>query len=169
MQSQAGRKLRLSERVYILEVLRGLGVTARHFIENILFRKSIATFQYPEEKVPFPPTFRGEHRLMFREDGSIRCTACMLCATACPSECIYIEAKESPDPKIEKCPVRYEIDMLKCVFCGFCVEACPCDAIRMDTGKFPLPETGRQSFVKDINYLTNNHPSDKSKISSAIY
>ena len=169
MQSPKRRRLKFSERLYILEILKGMAVTARHFFENIFFQKQIATFQYPEEKIAFPERFRGEHRLMLREEGPIRCTACMLCATACPAECIYIEAAESPDPKIEKYPIRYEIDMLKCVFCGFCVEACPCDAIRMDTGKFPVAQASRKAFVKDINYLVNNHPSGRSRISSAIY
>ncbi len=169
MKVSTGRNLRFSERLFILEVLKGLAVTARHFVENLAARRQIVTFQYPEEKLAFPETFRGEHRLMLREDGSIRCTACMLCATSCPSECIYIEAADSPTPGVEKYPIRYEIDMLKCVFCGLCVEACPCDAIRMDTGKFPQPDIIRTSFVKDITYLVNNHPPGRSKVSSAIY
>jgi NADH-quinone oxidoreductase subunit I len=67
----------------------------------------------------------------------VQCTACFLCATACPAECIYIEAGEYPNDPVEKFPVRYEIDTLRCIYCGFCVEACPCDAVRMDSGTHP--------------------------------
>ena len=75
--------------------------------------------------------------MTLREYSSVRCTACFLCATARPAQCIYIEAGEAPDPHIEKFPVRYEIDTLRCIYCGLCVEACPCDAIRMDTYVHP--------------------------------
>src|SRR5215470_9147342 len=97
------------ERLYIPEIIRGLTVTTYHFWRN----------------------------LTLKEDGSVRCTACFLCATACPANCIHIEAGEHPDPNVEKFPLRYEIDTLRCIYCGMCVEACPCDAIRMDTYVHP--------------------------------
>jgi NADH-quinone oxidoreductase subunit I len=136
------------ERLYIPEVLRGLGVTMYHFGRNLTLHilhsfgsaqetKAAYSTQYPEERKRYPDTYRGSHRLTLKEDGSVRCTACFLCATACPANCIYIEAGEHPDPNVEKYPVRYEIDTLRCIYCGMCVEACPCDAIRMDTYVHP--------------------------------
>lgn len=136
------------ERLYLPEVLRGLAVTTYHFGRNLTLHilhslgaaqetRAAYSTQYPEERKRYPDTYRGSHRLTLKEDGSVRCTACFLCATACPANCIHIEAGEHPDPDVEKYPVRYEIDTLRCIYCGMCVEACPCDAIRMDTYVHP--------------------------------
>ena len=93
------------------------------------------TYQWPEQPKPLPDTFRGEHRLMHRPDGTPRCVACNCCATACPANCIEITGGDTGHDGVEKFPIRFDIDILQCVYCGLCVEACPCDAIRMDTGK----------------------------------
>ena len=141
-------EMTLWERLYVPEVIRGLTVTMFHFFRNLSLHllhalglaeeiKAAYTTQYPEERKRYPDTYRGSHRLTLKEDGSVRCTACFLCATACPANCIHIEAGEHPDPNVEKYPVRYEIDTLRCIYCGMCVEACPCDAIRMDTYVHP--------------------------------
>ncbi len=125
----------LWEQLYVPELVRGLGITLRHFFLNTFGGKEIVTVRYPEEKREYPPRFRGVHRLMKREDGTVRCVACMMCSTICPAQCIYIEAGERSDStSVEKYPVTFEIDELICVVCGLCVEACPCDAIRMDSG-----------------------------------
>ena len=172
-----------SERIYLPELIRGVMITAKHFLQNmfgerdpspdILARKGISqvsTVQYPEEKAPYPVGYRGVHRLVPREDGSPRCVACYMCATVCPAQCIYIEAAEYPvdaakeNAVIEKYPVKFVIDELRCIVCGFCVEACPKDAIRMDTGVSQTAGYTRESFVLDIPKLLKGnpatHPSD---------
>jgi len=141
--------LSIPERTYVREAVRGLAITTRHFLRNLFGMRSAApemlqrkgagvnlvqTVMYPEEKAVYPPGYRGMHRLVPRPDGGPRCVACYMCATACPAQCIYIEAGEDQQNPIEKYPVRFEIDELRCIVCGFCVEACPKDAIRMDTG-----------------------------------
>lgn len=153
------------ERIYLPEILRGLGVVSGHFMRNFtlnlahLFgfakdRRANYTTQYPEQRKHYPDNFRGSHRLTLRPDNTVRCTACFLCATACPAQCIYIEAGEHPDPQIEKYPVRYEIDTLRCIYCGLCVEACPCDAIRMDTYVHPrIWGFDRKDFVETKEQL----------------
>lgn len=125
------------ERSLVPEVARGLGVTLRHLFVNLFRSKEkryTQTVNYPDEQREYPPRYRGQHRLLPREDGSPRCVACYMCSTACPAYCIHIVAAESPDPNIEKYPAAFEIDLLRCIYCGLCEEACPEDAIRMDTG-----------------------------------
>jgi NADH-quinone oxidoreductase subunit I len=90
---------------------------------------------------------------MKREDGKPRCVVCMLCVTVCPSECIYVEAAEDPDPEIQKYPSRFVIDLNRCCFCGFCVEACPEDALRMDTAKIDLARYAHQDLIYDLEKL----------------
>jgi len=138
----------LWEQLYVPELIRGVGITLRHFFVNTFGSKEIVTVRYPEEKREYPARFRGVHRLMRREDGSVRCVACMMCSTACPAQAITIEAGERDGQGIEKFPVRFEIDELTCVVCGFCVEACPCDAIRMDSGiHFPPVDRRDQALM----------------------
>ncbi len=132
------------ENFYIREIVQGLWITSKHFFKNLFLhtlhlfglakdKEAAVTISYPEQRRRIPPVSRTVHRLAKREDGSLKCVACMMCATACPSDCINIVAGEYPDPKVEKYPVKFEIDEGRCVFCGFCVEACPEAAIFMDT------------------------------------
>ncbi len=160
--------LRFWERVYVLSILKGLLITWGHLFRNLFHRQAMPTYSYPEQKKEILPGYRAEHRLMLRPDGTVRCTACMLCATACPADCIYIEAQEDPDPEVEKRAKTYTIDLLRCVFCGFCVEACPCDAIRMDTMKVNNAGFKREDFLLDIRYLAANHPAGVSPYSIAL-
>jgi NADH-quinone oxidoreductase subunit I len=160
------------ERIYVPEVLRGLAVVTRHFLRNVFFSRDlnpdvlardrslnlVTTVQYPEERVTYPPGYRGLHRLVPRQDGKPRCVACYMCATACPAQCIYIEAGEVEGDPIEKVPARFVIDELRCVVCGFCVEACPKDAIRMDTGEHAPPHWDRKSHYLDETKLLRGPP-----------
>ena len=141
-------------RIYVVEILRGMAVTMRHLLTNLLHQSRMPTLQFPELRRTLPPRFRARHRLTQKADGTPRCVACIMCPTACPADCIHIEAAESPDPRVEKIPVRFEIDLMRCVFCGYCVEACPKDAIRMDTGKFfDLAATRREDFVLTMDKM----------------
>jgi NADH-quinone oxidoreductase subunit I len=87
----------------------------------------------------------------------MKCVACFMCATACPAECIHIEATQAPEDwdGRDKIPAVFEIDMLRCIYCGFCVEACPKDAIIM-TNKTPVVHDNRKDFVYDMQKLLNN-------------
>lgn len=98
------------ERLYLGEVLRGLATVNAHFMRNLALhiahamgfakeRKAATTVQYPDERKTYPEGYRGSHRLTLRPDSSVRCTACFLCATACPAQCIYIEAGAHPNPR----------------------------------------------------------------------
>ena len=153
---------------YLDATRQGLGVTLRHFAKNLFGKRrpaeklargeavapkgilpynEIETIQYPEEKTHYPERFRGLHRLMQRDDGAVRCVACMCCPTVCPAHCITIIPEQAEDGRIEKRPAVFEIDELRCVVCGLCVEACPCDAIRMDSGTHAKPVERRGDAV----------------------
>jgi len=145
-------------------LIRGVWITARHFIVNMIFhtlrfvgiktkRRGAVTIPYPEKKKPLASRHRSLHRLVPRPDGKPRCVACLLCVTVCPSECIFVEAAEDPDPEIQKLPARFIIDESRCCFCGFCVEACPEDAIRMDTGRIEAADLTRRDLIYDLEKL----------------
>ena len=103
------------------ELWQGLGVTLRHF-----FVKKV-TLQYPEEKTPISPRFRGLHALRRYPNGEERCIACKLCEAVCPACAITIESEQREDGS--RRTTRYEIDLSKCIYCGFCEESCPVDSI----------------------------------------
>ena len=171
---------------YVPEIARGLGITMSHFFRNTKemvlgqrpdpnlesINEGINTVSYPEQRRPYPERYRGQHRLLHRQDGSPRCVACLCCSTACPAQCIHIEPAEYAEGDerrgYERYPARFVIDELRCIFCGFCVEACPCDAIRMDTGIHAVPYDSRDQFIyareelmkfpgRDGTHVTENH------------
>jgi NADH-quinone oxidoreductase subunit I len=140
---------------YLWAIAQGMWVTLRHAFANLIRPGRMRTVDYPEERKTMPPGYRGKHRLLARSDGSVKCTACMMCATVCPARCIHIEAREVADPAIEKAPAVFDIDLLKCVFCGYCVEACPVDAIRMDSGIYTFTDFQRSDFIVRMDDLRN--------------
>ena len=142
------------KRLYLPAVAAGLAVTMKNFLRNLARPGRMPVIEYPEERRDYGPRFRGRHYLKKRPDGSPRCVACMMCATACPADCIYIVGGEHPDPAIEKYPVRFEIDGLRCIMCGYCVDACPEDAIAM-TKEYEWAGYDREEFIWDKEYLLN--------------
>ncbi len=152
----------LAERLY-LPLLGGLAVTLRHFVGNLLGRRRRYTIQYPEERRRYSHRFRGHHILTTRPDGSLRCVACFLCATACPADCIHIEAGEHPDVNVEKYPLVYEIDMLRCVFCGYCVDACPEEAIIM-SDNYDMAYFNREQSIVGEEVLRKPFTYDPSRL-----
>ncbi len=125
------------------ELVLGLALTGRY-----LFKKKI-TVQYPEERTPLSPRFRGLHALRRYESGEERCIACKLCEVTCPALAITIESEERDDGS--RRTTRYDIDMTKCIFCGFCTEACPVDAI-VETQEFEYASESRKAlyYTKDM-------------------
>ena len=107
--------------LFLLELLKGMSVTGRYF-----FRRKF-TLNYPEQKAPVSPRFRGLHALRRYPNGEERCIACKLCEAVCPALAITIEAEPRDDGS--RRTTRYDIDLFKCIYCGFCEEACPVDAI----------------------------------------
>src|SRR5213080_2402161 len=105
----------------LIELLQGLRLTGRH-----MFQRKV-TVQFPEEKTPQGPRFRGLHALRRYPNGEERCIACKLCEAICPALAITIEAEPREDGS--RRTTRYDIDMVKCIYCGLCQEACPVDAI----------------------------------------
>jgi NADH-quinone oxidoreductase subunit I len=157
----------VADQSYVVEAVKGLGVTFKHFFKNwgqmlsgsrpdatqLNHDEGVATLEYPDQTRPYSERWRGVHRLTHRDDGSPRCVACLMCSTACPAQCIYIKPGEYPEGDArrgyERYPVEFVIDELRCIFCGYCVEACPCDAIRMDTGMHMTALDNRASFIYD--------------------
>jgi NADH-quinone oxidoreductase subunit I len=127
---------------FLWELVKGMQVTGRH-----LFARKI-TVQYPEEKTPKSPRFRGLHALRRYPNGEERCIACKLCEAVCPALAITIESEERDDGT--RRTTRYEIDLFKCIYCGFCEEACPVDSIvETDIHEFHFENRGENIITKE--------------------
>jgi NADH-quinone oxidoreductase subunit I len=142
-------ELSVAERLYVPQILAGLGVTARHIIGVTLGNRAI-TVEYPEEQHVPSANYRGVHRLNKDEQGRVKCVACMLCATACPAHCIDIVGATAPEtwPDREKYCESFVIDELRCIYCGMCEEACPVEAIEL-TGLYDLTGLSREQMIFD--------------------
>jgi NADH-quinone oxidoreductase subunit I len=139
-------EMTFAERIYLPAIVGGMGTTLKHF-----FSKKV-TIRYPEEKRYLGPVFRGEHILKRDEEGAERCTACGLCAVACPAEAISMVADERKKGeehlyREEKYASVYEINMLRCIFCGLCEEACPKQAIYLQHDKMAPVFTDRSEVI----------------------
>jgi NADH-quinone oxidoreductase subunit I len=126
----------------LTELFRGMGLTGSY-----LFKRKF-TVQYPEEKAPISPRFRGLHALRRYPNGEERCIACKLCEATCPALAITIEAEPRADGS--RRTTRYDIDLFKCIYCGFCEESCPVDSI-VETGvyEYHFENRGENIMTKD--------------------
>ena len=125
------------------ELLKGMNVTGRY-----LFKRKI-TVQYPEEKTPMSPRFRGLHAQRRYANGEERCIACKMCEAVCPALAITIDSEEREDGT--RRTTRYDIDLFKCIYCGFCEEACPVDAIvETHIFEYHFEEKGKQVMTKEM-------------------
>ena len=142
------RMLEFFRSFLLLELLRGMALTGRH-----LFARKI-TVQFPEEKTPLSPRFRGLHALRRYENGEERCIACKLCEAICPAQAITIEAGPRRNDGTRRA-TRYDIDMVKCIYCGLCQEACPVDAI-VEGPNFEYATETREELYYDKERLLAN-------------
>jgi len=155
----SAKKMSFLEKIYLPAIIKGMFITIRHF-----FRKKV-TLQYPEKKREFSTVTRGLHVLKRDDEGRERCTACGLCAIACPSEAIImIAAERKPEEeqlfREEKYAAVYEINMLRCIFCGDCEEACPKEAIFL-TDRIIASEYERKKFIYGKDLLVEPFNKDK--------
>ena len=137
------------ESTFVPAIMKGLKTTLKHVTD----RKTV-TQQYPEVKPDLPLHYRGVHRLNRDEKDRVKCVACMMCATACPANCISIEAQAAPPewPDRDKFPKSFVLDELRCIYCGMCEEACPVDSIEL-THIYDLVGLTRQEMMFDKEKL----------------
>ncbi len=154
-----------AERIYLISVVKGLGVTIRHFfgvLVDRLFRwenkKFAITMEYPEERWDLKDGFRGAPALVKDQLGRGKCVACQICEFVCPPKAITIwpaefdESADEIEKGVEKYAARFEIDMLRCIYCGYCEEACPEEAIFL-VKESELVGSTKEEFIHDMERL----------------
>ncbi|KFE99871.1 NADH-quinone oxidoreductase subunit I [Chryseobacterium formosense] len=146
----SNKEMTLAEKIYLPAIFKGMGITFKHAVRTVV-KRAPNVYSYPEVQKPRADIWRGQHVLKRDEEGRERCTACGLCAVACPAEAITMTAAERTKEeknlyREEKYASVYEINMLRCIFCGMCEEACPKSAIYL-TDRLVDVETNRGSFV----------------------
>ncbi len=139
--------IRFVRSAFLLDFLGAFALAMRYF-----FRPK-PTLNYPFEKGPLSPRFRGQHVLRRYDSGEERCIACKLCEAICPAQAITIEAEPRSDGS--RRTTRYDIDMTKCIYCGFCQEACPVDAI-VEGPNFEFATETREELFYDKDRLLDN-------------
>jgi len=150
-------KYTFTQKFYIIALMGGMWITLKRFIGGFFFRQKW-TIMYPEEKRNYSQRFRGAHFISVDKNKTENCTACFLCETVCPAECIHIIAEERPEETNvngvwkEKKPASFDIDLLRCCFCGFCEEACPKDAIKMSRD-YEMATSTREAAIFDLDKL----------------
>jgi NADH-quinone oxidoreductase subunit I len=148
-------KLSWLENTYLPGILKGLRITAGHFMLHLLGRRKV-TMEYPEEKWPMPDGYRGAPTLVKDEEGREKCVSCQLCEFICPPRAIRIKPGEipldSPYAKVEKAPKEFDIDMIRCIYCGLCEEVCPEEAIFL-LKDYAITGLSRAEMVHDKDKL----------------
>ena len=163
---QVKREYTFGERIYLWEILKGLGITWKHFTFNVRasFRPGPHTvptcWQYPWDEREISPIFRGEHMLCLDEEGRELCIGCGMCAKVCPAGCITVKRGKVPEGEEDRYAGKtrseeFRIDLLRCIFCGFCEEACPKGAIVLGR-EYELADYTREACQRDKARLIEN-------------
>ena len=133
--------------IFLAELFSGMALTLKYFFSPKV------TINYPYEKGPLSPRFRGEHALRRYPNGEERCIACKLCEAICPAQAITIEAEPRTDGS--RRTTRYDIDMVKCIYCGYCQESCPVDAI-VEGPNYEFATESREELLYNKEKLLDN-------------